>query len=173
MLLLILICVLNIKPILNKASDTFWDVISNQLEKEEKEREEMTANHEIVRGKDTVLIWNNMYEIGHFSDGNHLSIQTENISDNILEKISKYKVRKKKLYIKSEEGYAVIDENNICRVFITVPADDFVNGYSEDEYGNRTYISRFIEDEHIIYLESYDDFSEDERKIFGKSALAL
>lgn len=166
--MIILICIFNVKSILHKTSDIFWTVIANQLDREEKEREEKIANNEIVRGKDTVLVWNNLYEIGHFSDGKHLSIKTGDINDNILEKIYSYKVSKNKLYICSEEGYAVIDDNNFCKVFVTVPAVNFVNGYSEDEYGNRLYISRFVEDEHIMYLENYDDFSENERKMFNR-----
>ena len=39
---------------------------------------------------------------------------------------------------------------------------------SVDEKGEKIYRSRFIEDQHIVYLSSYDDFSTQERGIFKK-----
>jgi len=46
--------------------------------------------------------------------------------------------------------------------------NDFVNGYSIDENGNKTYNTRLINDDHLIYLKSYDDFSNNEKRIFEK-----
>ena len=82
--------------------------------------------------------------------------------------LSLNKKKKGILYILSDEGYVVIDDNNLCRMHITIPNEEFVSGYYEDESGMRTYISRFIDDANIKYLESFNDFSKDEQKIFEK-----
>lgn len=164
----ILFIALVIKPAMNYTSNIFWDFVGNQLDKEENKRLEAIENGEIVRGKDTVLIWGNMYEIGHYYDGNHLSIENKETVGIILKKVVEYKNKNGKLYIVSDEGYAVIDKNNLCRVFITVDDEEFVNGYTEDADGNRTYISRKIECENIEYLSEYNDFSSEEKDLFKK-----
>lgn len=159
---------ISIKPILKWSSNTFWNFVVTQLDKEEKERQQKVANGEIVGGKDTILIWENLYVIGHYYDSDYLEIEENGVSNTILEKVKSHKVKKKRLYIVSEEGYAVIDKSNICRVFITVPKEDFVNGYSTDNAGVQHPISRFLDDEHVKYLNSYDDFTVEEKTMFEK-----
>ena len=166
LILLYSISACSIKPITNAVSDRFWGFVTKEWDKEEQERIRRVENGEIVRGKDTILIWENMYVIGHYPDSNHLGIKTKEVSDVILEKVLKHKVKKKKLYIVSGEGYAVIDKNNICRVYITIPDDEFVEEYSKDSQGNLLYRSRRIDDEHIKYLSDFYEFSEEELKIF-------
>ena len=166
--LILIISVGSIKPVRQAASNAFWNWVAEELEKEEQERIEKAARGEVVRGKDTALIWCKHYDILHQSGDYHLNIFTRGLTETILEKIQKYKVIKKKLYVLSEEGYAVIDRYEICRVFITVPESEFVSGFYTDKEGNKTYISRRIEDEHIIYLSSYDDFTAEEKKAFEK-----
>lgn len=164
----IILIALSIKPILKYTSNIFWGLIRNQFDKEEAKRMEKIENREIIRGKDTILIWGNVYVIGHYSDGNHLSIETKDVNETILKKVVKYHEKKGKLYIVSDEGYAVIDKNNLCRVFITVANEEFVNGYTEDVEGNRTYISRKIESTNIEYLSEYEFFSAEEKDVFEK-----
>ena len=60
----------------------------------------------------------------------------------------------------------MLDENNQCRVFITVADEDFVKGYTEEAGGNRTYISRKIESTNIEYLSEYEFFSTEEKDMF-------
>lgn len=167
-LTLIIALMLSIKPILKWSSNSFWNFVVTQFDKEEKERQQRVENGEIVRGKDTILIWENMYVIGHYYDSNYLNMEGNGFSNIILEKVKKHKVKNKKLYILSEEGYAIIDKNNICRVFITVPKEEFVNGYSTDNECIQHPISRFVNDEHIQYLSSYDDFATEEKAVFKK-----
>ena len=93
------------------------------------------------------------------------SIETKESSGVILENIEDYRKLKNKLYITSEEGYAIVDKDKLCRVFVKVPGEEFVSGYSEDKEGNRTYISRRIENKYIKYLSSFEEFSEEEREI--------
>ena len=74
---------------------TLLGFTSNQLAKEESERMEKIENGEIVRGKGTILIWENMYVIGHYSDGERLSIETKDVNEAILKKLSSIKRKKK------------------------------------------------------------------------------
>ena len=167
-LALIIASMLSIKQTLSWSSNAFWNFVATQFDKEEEERQQMVENGEIVRGKDTILIWENLYEICHYYDSNHLEITSNGISYDILEKVTKHKVKENKLYVLSEEGYAVVDKNNICRIFITVPEKDFVNGYSVDEQGNKHYYTRYIENEYVQYISQFNEYSEEEQKIFNK-----
>lgn len=93
-LLCYIIFIFSVKPAVQFASDKFWGFISQQLNKEEEEQNQKIANGEIVRGKDTVLIWKNKYEIGRYYDGNHL----------LIKNVKRNKVENEKLYIISDEG---------------------------------------------------------------------
>ncbi len=150
--ILILVIACNIKPILHYTSELFWDIVCEQLNREEAERERKTSNGELVRGRDTILIWGNLYEIGHYYDGNDLTLEGQNVSGCILENIKDHKVKGDKLYVISDEGYATIDTENICKVCV----------------GEGEQISQKIEFEKILYLNSYDEFSNEEKKVFEK-----
>lgn len=139
--------------------DSFWGMLAEEFVIEENQRLEDISNGKLVPGKDTVLIWNNLYEIAHLTDGNHLSMKEEvNMSEPILEKIIKYKKYNDKLYIYAEEGFAVINQDNICEVYISIDEEKYISGYTLDSSGNKKYISRRIDSKYVKYLESYNDF---------------
>lgn len=165
-IVVIVALILCIKPILKLSSKNFWDIIVMQFDREEKDRQQKVKNGEIVRGKDTIMVWENMYEIGHYSDGNHLEIAVDGTFDTILERVTIHKIVNETLYIISDEGYAVINKANLCKVYIIVPENEFVNGYSVDEQGNQIDYSRFIENEHVQYLAEYNEFSMEEQEVF-------
>ena len=165
----IIIAIFSVKPIFDFSTNVFWGFIAEQLEKEEQERLAAKERGEIIIGKDTMLVWHNKYVLYHQAGNDTLCIHYEDGNEeSIIGKVTQYKKKKDILYILSDEGYVVIDDNNLCRVHITIPNEEFVSGYYEDESGMRTYISRFIDDANIKYLESFNDFSEDEQKIFKK-----
>lgn len=168
---LIICFAVNICPLVSYISNSFWTIIGNQLDREEVERENSIKNDNIVRGKDTILIWKNTYEITKHYDGKYLSIKTKEVDDVIIKKIKKYKTENGKLYILSDEGYVVVDKNNKCFVFVSIPENEFVNGYTEDEYGNKTYNSRKIKCSEVKYLLSYDEFSYDDKKVFDELSI--
>ncbi len=147
-------------------SGIFWDGVSKQLQAEEKEREENAARGEIIQGRDTIMIWNNIYELGHYYDGIHLDIQTDNDAGCLLEGVWKHKVINESLYIISDEGYAVINKDNVCKILLTVPDNEYVSGYNTDEDGSIHYISRYFDDERVQYLTEFDLFSETEQRCF-------
>ncbi len=140
-----------------KASDMFWGAISAQLEKEEAERQRKYENHEVVIGRDTVAVFDKHYDIGKTYDLNgkridHLWIVVEDADGVVLSGVTHYDSRRGCFYVIAEEGYAVIDKNDYCRVYLTV---------SEEERDK-------IESKYIEYLDSYKEFSEKERKYFDK-----
>ena len=165
----IIIALFSAKPIFEFSTNAFWNFVAEQFEKEEQERLEAIERGEIIIGKDTMLVWNNKYVLYHQAGNDTLCIHYEDGNEeSIIGKVTKYKKKKGLLYILSDEGYVVIDDNNLCRAHITIPKEEFVSGYYEDENGKRIYISRFIEDANIRYLVSFNDFSENEQKIFKK-----
>ncbi len=157
-LIVLIILSFNIKPISNYICDSFWGFISTQLNKEEAERYKTLEEGGIVAGKDTVLIWENMYEIYRNNGENHLSIHLEKYTDKlILKSICNYKIKEDRLYIISQDGYAIIDKNNICKVYMKKSCDDECTQYPTNE---------FIDTEFIQHLNSYDDFSRKDKMTF-------
>lgn len=152
MLVLVIILSVGVKPVLKVSSKCFWNIVSVQFDKEENERQKRIENGEIVRGKDTILIWKDKYVIGHYYDCNQLEIYNDGMCEEILEKVTKHKVVKKKLYVVSDEGVAVIDKDNLCRVYV------FDEGY----------INKYADNERIEYVSSINDFSEEEQKVISK-----
>ena len=123
------------------------------MDKEEEQRQKDIENGEIIRGKDTIIIWGDTFELLHSYNDIHLSVKrnvskNQYISDTILEKIKNYKINHGKLYIVSDDGFAILDENNNCRIYI----------YSD--YDN------FIQNDKLKYLYSFSNFSEEEQKMF-------
>ena len=132
----------------------FWNLIIIQLEKEEAERKKRIEADLPVRGKDTVLIWRDKYDITVSISGASLDIYIDGYGQVVLDNVKDYDINRKTLYVLSDDGYAVIDDKNNCRVFISVPTEVL-------EYD-------FIEDEYIKYLSSYEEFTEREKEIFNK-----
>lgn len=137
----------------------FWNLIDLQFEKEEAEREKRTETGLPVRGKDTELIWQDKYDICKSSDTRLLMIYIDGDTQVVLDKVRDFDIDKKTLYVLSDDGYAVIDNKNNCRVFISTPKEELE--YSTQRYGS-------IDDEHIRYLSSYEEFSESEREILER-----
>lgn len=84
----------------------------------------------------------------------------------LLRNVTKYKNKKNKWYIISDEGYAVVDDSiGKCSIYITLPQDEYVvYSGSLDDNGNKIYNSRIIEDDNVIFLASFDDFTLEEQK---------
>lgn len=143
-------------PILGRI---FWNSIIIQLDKEEAEREKRIEAGLPIRGKDTALIWQDKYDITVSASGASLDIYIEGDTQMVLDKVKETDIDKKTLYVLSDDGYAVIDNENNCRVFISTLKEELE--YSTQHYGS-------IEDEHVKYLSSYEEFSESERKVFER-----
>lgn len=157
--IIILIIAFNIKPIMRYTSEFFWDFVCEQLDKEEAERQKRIEAGLPIRGKDTALIWRDKYDICKSSNTKLLMIYIDGDEQVVLDKVKDFDVYNKTLYVLSDDGYAVIDNENNCRVFIFTPKEELE--YTSQHYGS-------IEDEHIKYLSSYEEFSKNEREIFEK-----
>ncbi len=153
-----------------KALDRLADFL---IEAYEHELDEKTKNHEVIAGRDTVVVWKNHYQIlkGYTLDGvreEDLWITVEDADGMILDDLIEHDSKGGCFYVISEEGYAVIDKNSYCRMYITVPKEDFEQGYKENPDGTTTDYTGYIESKYIEYLDSYEEFSEKERKYFDK-----
>ena len=106
-------------------------------------------------GKDTVYTFGNgKFSLGKTTDGVDLSMyKNDGDCGIILAFVNQYKSKNGKLYVYSEEGYCVINKDqNTAKVLITVEKQHFSNLVGEDEA--------------IVYLSSYDEFSKEEQEIF-------
>ncbi len=110
-------------------------------------------------GKDTVcIVGDGKFSLGKTTAGIHLSMHTSEYTTNadvLLAFVNSYKKKNNKLYVYSDEGYCVVDiKSNTAKLLITV----------EEQYYN----DLDGEYEEITFLSSYDDFSEEDKKIFEK-----
>ncbi len=138
-----------------KVSDAFWNAIWEQLDKEEKEREEKYARHEAVRGKDTAYIWNKHYEIWSHMGEKNFGIEIEDASDTIFQKVTHIDVYKDCFYVISKEGYAVVDRENYCRVYLD-PLEDV------------EFMTTPVESKYVKYLDTNSDFTTKEKEHFNE-----
>ena len=123
-------------------------------------------------GRDTVyVLGNGKFQILNTAGDRNLIMYRDDDGtiETLLRRVSKYKKVKGSLYVIGDTGYGVVDgKTNTCKLFITVPKDEFIGMYNTDSEGNVHTTSAFVEDEHVQYIESFDDFSENEKKIFVK-----
>ena len=159
---------MNYKSISTTVSDKFWKFLTEQFDREEEARQKSKYGS---IGKDTIIaLGDGKFQIGKFADDKVFVMYNENQTiESLLCKISKYKENNGKLYVISDEGYGIADgKTNTCKLFISVPSEQFTNGYTIDSEGIQHPISRFSNDEHIEYLKSYEEFSNEEKSVFKK-----
>lgn len=143
------ISLLSFKPVREKVSDVFWGWFAYQMDKEEAEREEQEKRHEVVKGRDTAYVWNRHYEIWNHLGEKHFGVEIDDASDNVLEIVSWYDIYKGQFYVVAKDGYAVVDRDNLCRIFLLTNMEE-------------------VESKYIEYLTSYEEFTEEEREHFDK-----
>jgi len=102
-----------------------------------------------VGDKFNKVVWGDFtIQINHYKSGNKLEYVKNEEKTSLLETVKNYKILENKLYVVAGDGYAVVDENNIVKIYLTS--------------GNE-----FILD-NVIYLTSLDDFEENEQRILKK-----
>lgn len=108
-------------------------------------------------GKDIVYtVGNGKFYLGKTSEGIDLSMfKNDGKTGVIMSFVKKYKKENDNLYIYSDEGYCVInEEKNTAKVWITV---------------DKQHVSNLIgEDNAITYFSSFDAFNENEQNILRK-----
>ena len=108
-----------------------------------------------ITGKDIVYTFGNgKFALGETSDGIDLSMYKDDGDCGILLAfVEEYKSKNNKLYVYSKEGFCVINkEKNTAKVLITVEQQHFLNLVGVDDA--------------IVYLSSFDEFSEEEKRVF-------
>ncbi len=94
---------------------------------------------------------NGKFNISKLVSGNILSLFTDGGNEDILHRVTDYKRDGDKVYVYSDDGYCIIDENsNTAEIFLTF-----------SKYPHT------ISDPAVRYLKSFDDFPDKAKKIFG------
>ena len=143
-LILILLCAMIIMSITFIYRDTIGNQISIWIDNILDYERTMD-----VGDKFNKAVWGDFtIQINHYKSGNKLEYVKNEEKTSLLETVKNYKILENKLYVVAGDGYAVVDENNIVKIYLTS--------------GNE-----FILD-NVIYLTSLDDFEENEQRILKK-----
>ena len=86
----------------------------------------------------------------------------------LLDDVKNCKIKNKKLFIIAKQGYAVIDKENNVQIFILFHEEGMKDEFSVYIKGVERLYSICYKDRHIKYLNSFDEFSEKDKKIFDK-----
>lgn len=104
-------------------------------------------------------------EIRHASDG-------KGAYEIVLDYVHEYKFENEILYCYAEDGYAIVyPESNLCKVLVTPPENLSLDGIRSGRIESNNYcinkISRddFHENKLVVYLDSFDEFTEYEQKM--------
>ena len=111
-------------------------------------------------GKDTVVcLGDGKFRIDNIAGTKELTMYDETGQfEIILYRVEVYKIKRGVLYVLGNQGYGIVDyKTNRCRLFVEKYTD-----------GQKIISDKIIKDKDIEYLLSYDDFTEEERKIFSK-----
>lgn len=168
-ILIVLSCVVVILSVvlvlLNKhyIGEYFWQKIDERLDYE----------RSIEMGDEfNKICWKDLnFQINHHKDGNNFEyVDVDNREVYILLKnISSYKISDNKLYVKSSDGYAIIDENNFCKIFVDGrETEGIINNYTVDSTGNRIYEYKKLQKNNVVYLSEYEGFDLSEKEFFKK-----
>lgn len=110
------------------------------------------------------------FQINHHKYGNNFEYVDVNNREIyiLLKNISSYKLLNGKLYVKSTDGYAVIDEKNLCKIFTNYKPENGVNNCIIDVNNNKVYEHKRLQLNNVFYLSDYNEFTENEKSLFGK-----
>ena len=151
------------------------DPLMEGILEEDAERQKKIANGEeieIATGRDTVLEWGKKFHIVKLGLDNDkvLCVDEGKVFPRVLRRIRDYSFYGNSLYVVSYEGYAVIDANELCRIFITAPLNDFIERkeYGVTSKGESLFYSGKTESEYIVYLDSFSDYSKEEQDKLNK-----
>ena len=128
----------------------------------EHNREEETGSYNVVDWADGTFQINQFYAI------RYLEMPKENYNVILLRNVQDYKIKNKKLFIIAKQGYAVIDKENNAQIFISLHEEGTKDEFTSSYGGAERFYSICYKDKHIKYLNSFDEFSEKDKKIFYK-----
>ncbi len=126
-------------------------------------------NRELETGSYNVVDWTDgTFQINQFLGERCLEMPKEDYNVILLDDVKGYKIKNKKLFIIAKQGYAVIDKENNAQIFISFHEEEMKDEFSVYIKGVERLYSICYKDKHIKYLNSFDEFSEKDKKIFGK-----
>lgn len=125
-------------------------------------REEETGSYNVVDWTDGT------FQINQFLGERGLEMPKEDYTVILLDDVKDYKIKNKKLFIIAKQGYAVIDKDNNAQIFISLHEEGVKEEFSVYLEGVERLYSICYKDKHIKYLNSFDEFSEKDKKIFYK-----
>ena len=129
----------------------------------EHNREEETGSYNVVDWTDGT------FQINQLLGDRYLEMpKKEDYKVILLTDVQDYKIKNKKLFIMAKQGYAVIDKNNNAQIFISFHEEGMKEEGSVYFEGVERFYSICYKDKHIKYLNSFDEFSEKDKKIFYK-----
>ncbi len=106
-------------------------------------------------GKDTIFVSkpNGKFSIGQYNIDQALAVNTDyGMHDILLSLVTDHKRNGDKVYVYSDEGYCVIDETtNTAKVLVIAEEQHVLSGTNDPA---------------VTYLKSFDDFSDEAKKIF-------
>ena len=152
--LLVMVAV-GLKPISHGLGKAVLQVISDRMDYEDAYRQKRQAEGHIVGGRGTAVIWEDTYTIVRTYHVLELLYRFTPYGQyacyaRVLDNVTEYKTTKHCLYVWSDDGCAVVDDNNLCRLYTEKDTTD-ISDY-----------------EAIRCLSSFDEFSEEERKQLNK-----
>ncbi|MDD4689534.1 MAG: hypothetical protein PHE51_07295 [Eubacteriales bacterium] len=95
------------------------------------------------------VAWGDLtFQINYYKSGNKLDYVRKNAKIHLLDSVLNYKISEGILYIVSNDGYAIVNQNNIAKIYVT---------------SNNKYVFN-----NVIYLDSFDDFEYNEQAVLNK-----
>lgn len=127
-------------------------------------------NRELETGSYNVVDWTDgTFQINQLLGDRYLEMpKKEDYKVILLTDVQDYKIKNKKLFIIAKQGYAVIDKENNAQIFISFHEEGMKEEGSVYFKGVERLYSICYKDKHIKYLNSFDEFSEKDKKIFDK-----
>lgn len=161
-MLLVGVCVLIVVCNRNSIKNFAWRCFDKQID---------NARSLEVGDDFNKISWGDLgFQINHHKDGNNL--EYVNVTSKeiyvLLKGISSYKIFDNNLYVKSKNGFAVVDSNNFCRIFLEYPNAECSNDGFYNANGYKVFHVTSLESDKILYLSDYSEFNDDEKNIFDK-----
>lgn len=143
-------------------AEHFWRVIDKQLDRE--------RSAEV--GEDfNKISWGDLtFQINHHKTGDNLELCNPEAKEAyvLLDHVSSYKIAGEALYVRSKSGYAIIDEKNLCRIYMKTANSNLEESVMYDQFGIKIYSIQRVDQTNVEYLPAYDNFSLSERNVFDK-----
>lgn len=130
---------------------------------------ELDREREKEVGYYNVVEWNDgTFQINHSSSGNRFEMLKNNTTIVLLENISDYKVKNHQLYVCSEDGMAIITEDNMAMIYILNYDEERDKEHIVYKDDKQIIYSKNYNDKNISYIDGFEQFAERDKKVLKK-----